>query len=69
MTPDDCRAKADQYFQRVHDAQTSNERRVYLKLARAWLEAAFVDDDAPAVMPPAPRLRLNRATAVNRRRD
>jgi hypothetical protein len=54
MTPDDCRAKADQYFKRVHDAQTSYERRVYLKLARAWLEAALVDDDAPAVMPPAP---------------
>jgi hypothetical protein len=30
-----------------HDARTSYERRVYLKLARAWLEAALVDDDAP----------------------
>jgi hypothetical protein len=60
MTPNDCRAMADQYFQRVHDAQTSYGRRVYLKLARAWLEAAFVDDDAPPVMPPAPRLRPNR---------
>ena len=60
MTPNDCRAMADQYFQRVHDAQTSYGRRVYLKLARAWLEAVFVDDDAAPVMPQAPRLRLNR---------
>ena len=29
MTPKDCRAKADQYFQWVQDAQTSYERRVY----------------------------------------
>jgi hypothetical protein len=31
---------------------------VYLKLARAWLEAVLVDDDAPPVMPSARRLRL-----------
>jgi hypothetical protein len=61
MTPKDCRAKADQYFQLVHDAQTSYERRVYLKLARAWLEAALVDDDATPAMPPASRLQLNKA--------
>jgi hypothetical protein len=56
MTPEDCRAKADQYFQLVHDAQTSDERRVYLKLARAWLEAALSEDDGAPAMPPAPRL-------------
>jgi hypothetical protein len=58
MTPQDCRAKADQYFQWVNDAQTIDERRVYLKLARAWLEAALAEDHAvPApAMPPAPRL-------------
>ena len=61
MTPKDCRAKADQYFQRVHEAQTSYERGVYLKLARAWLEAALVDEDAPPAMPPASRLQLNKA--------
>jgi hypothetical protein len=58
MTPKDCRAKADQYFQWVQDAQTSYERHIYLKLARAWLEAALVDEDAPPVMPSAPRLQL-----------
>jgi hypothetical protein len=58
MTPKDCRAKADQYFQWVHNAQTSDERRVYLKLARAWLEAALAEDDdaPPPALPPAPRL-------------
>jgi hypothetical protein len=58
MNPKDCRAMADQCFQWVHDAQTVDERRVYLKLARAWFEAALAEDDAaPApVMPPAPRL-------------
>ena len=61
MTPKDCRAKADQYFQWVQDAQTSYERRVYLNLARAWLEAALFNDDAPPAMPPAPRLQFNKA--------
>jgi hypothetical protein len=58
MTSKDCRAKADHYFRWVRDAQTSYERQIYLKLARAWLEAALVDEDAPPVMPPAPRLQL-----------
>jgi hypothetical protein len=58
MTPKECHAKADQYLEWVHNAQTSDERRVYLKLARAWFEAALAeDDDAPApALPPAPRL-------------
>ena len=58
MTRKDYRARADQYFEWVHNAKTSYERRVYLKLARAWLQAALAEDDAaPApVMPPAPRL-------------
>jgi hypothetical protein len=60
MTPKDCRAKADKFFEWVQGAQTSYERRVYLKLARAWLEAALVDEDAPPVMPPAPRLQFNK---------
>jgi hypothetical protein len=66
MTPKECRAKADQYFQWVHNAQTSDERRVYLKLARAWLEAALAeDDDAPTpALPPAPR--LPRVTSARR---
>ena len=61
MTPKDCRAKADQYFERVHEAQTDYERSVYLKLARAWLEAALFNDDAPPVLPLAPRLQFNKA--------
>jgi hypothetical protein len=60
MTPKDCRAKAHQYFERVHEAQTDYERSVYLKLARAWLEAALFNDDAPPAMPPAPVLQVNR---------
>jgi hypothetical protein len=58
MTPKDCRAKADQYFEWVRNAKTDYERRVYLRLARAWVEAALVDDEAPPVMPSAPRLQL-----------
>jgi hypothetical protein len=58
MTPKDCRAKADQYFERVQEAQTDYERSVYLKLARAWLEAALFNADVPPAMPPAPRLQL-----------
>ena len=58
MTPEDCRANADQYVEWVHNVKTDYERSVYLKLARAWLEAALVDDDAPPVMPSARRLRL-----------
>ena len=45
MTPKDCRAKADQYFQWVQDTRPSMAR-VYLKLARAWLEAALFNEDA-----------------------
>jgi hypothetical protein len=56
VTPKDCRAMADQYFEWVHNAKTSYERRVYLKLARAWLEAALAEDDAAPAMPPAPRM-------------
>lgn len=56
MTPKDYRAMTDQCFQWVHDAQTVDERRAYLKLARAWLEAALAEDDAPPAMPPASRL-------------
>ena len=56
MTPKDYRAMADQCFHWVHDARTIDERRAYLKLARAWLQAALDQEDAPPAMPPAPRL-------------
>jgi hypothetical protein len=61
MAAKDCRAMADQYVEWVRNAKTSYERRVYLKLARGWLEAALAEDDAVPAMPPAPRLQLNRA--------
>jgi hypothetical protein len=61
MGPKDCRAMADQCFQWVHEAQTINERRAYLKLAHVWLEAASVEGDASPALPPAPRLQLIRA--------
>jgi hypothetical protein len=50
MTPKDCRAMADQYSERAHNAKTSSERRVYLKLARAWLEAALAEGDAAPLL-------------------
>jgi hypothetical protein len=56
VTHKDCRAMADQYFAWVHNATTSYERRVYLKLARAWFEAALAEDDAAPAMPAAPRM-------------
>lgn len=56
MNLKDCRAIADQRFVWLHNAEISCERRVYLKLARAWLE-----DDVAPVMLPASRLQLNKA--------
>jgi hypothetical protein len=56
MTPKDYRAMADQCFRWVHEAKTIHERRAYLKLGRAWLEAAFAEEDPPPAMPPASRL-------------
>ena len=56
MTPKDYRAMADQCFRWVHEAKTIDERRAYLKLGRAWLEAAFSEDDPPPNRPPASRL-------------
>jgi hypothetical protein len=69
MTPEDCRAKVDQYFQRVHGAQTSYERGVYLKLAQAWLEAALVNDAVRPAMPPAPRLQLAKLSGSERQME
>jgi hypothetical protein len=56
MTPKDYRAMADQCFPWVHEAKIIDERRAYLKLARAWLEAAFAQEDPPPATPPASRL-------------
>ena len=56
MTPKDYRAMADQCFRWVREAETIDERRAYLKLARAWLEAAFAQEDPPPAMPLASRL-------------
>ena len=56
MTPKDYRAMADQCLHWMHDAHTIDERRAYLKLARAWLQAALDEGDAIPAMPPASRL-------------
>jgi hypothetical protein len=56
MSPEDYRAMADRCFHWVHEAKTVDERRAYLKLGRAWLEAAFAVEDPPPAMPPASRL-------------
>jgi hypothetical protein len=53
MTPKDYRAMADRCFQWVHEAKTIDERRAYLKLARAWLKAARGQDDPLQDTPPA----------------
>jgi hypothetical protein len=60
LTPADCRVKADHYLRLLHDAKTVDERQLYLKLARAWLDAALTEDDAPPAMPTTPRLELKR---------
>ena len=56
MTPKDYRAMADQCFQWVHEAKTVDERRAFLKLERAWLQAALDQDEPPPAMPAASRL-------------
>lgn len=51
MTPEDYRAIADQCFRWMHDEQTADERKTYLNIARAWLDAASAEEDEPPAMP------------------
>jgi hypothetical protein len=43
VTPHAYCAMADECFKWVHDAQSVEQRTAYLKLGRAWLEAALVE--------------------------
>jgi hypothetical protein len=52
----DYRAQADRYLQWVRETDNIDERRVYLKLARTYLDTAFANNGTPPSLPPAPRL-------------
>lgn len=52
----DYRAQADRHLQWVRETDNSDERRVYLKLARTYLDAALTKEGIPPNLPPAPRL-------------
>ena len=52
----DYRAQADHYLQWVRDADDPNERRLYLSMARTFLDSALAKDETPPRLPPAPRL-------------
>jgi hypothetical protein len=51
----DYRAQADHYLQWVHETENADERRLYLQLARTFLDTALAEDSAPPRLPPAPR--------------
>jgi hypothetical protein len=51
------RELADKCFQSAREAQTADERMMYLTLAQTWLEEVSRRDGAmPVRLPPAPRL-------------
>ncbi len=54
---------ADECLRSAREAQTKEERQLYLNLAREWLEfASRQDAEAPSVrLPPAPRLKKSSA--------
>ena len=64
MSPDDCRAMADECFKWVHSARSIDERGAYLKLAHVWLEAALAEEPSPTTMPSASRLQMTRPREV-----
>jgi hypothetical protein len=54
---DDYRELADKCFLSAREAQTEDERMMYLTLAQTWLEeASRRDGTTPVRLPPAPRL-------------
>ncbi len=55
---DEYRAIVDRCLRSAREAQTTEERLMYLSQALVWLEAALRQDHAPPVrLPPAPRLK------------
>jgi hypothetical protein len=52
----DYRAQADRYLQWVRETTNINERRVYLRLARTYLDTALTKEGTPPSLPPAPLL-------------
>ena len=57
--PDEYRTMADECLRSAREAQTKEERLLYLNLARVWLEFASRQDAeaSPARLPPAPGLK------------
>ena len=66
MTPKDYRPMADQCFQWVHEAKTIDERRAYLKLGRAWLEADLPKTTLRQICHPLRDCRLSKRSAKTR---
>jgi hypothetical protein len=55
--PDEYRVMAGECFEWAREAQTEDERLVYLTLAQTWLEEAARHDGASQIrLPPTPRL-------------
>jgi hypothetical protein len=59
MPPDEYRTMADECLRSAREAQTKEERLMYLNLAQVWLERASAQDAeaSSARLPSAPRLR------------
>ena len=57
--PDEYRTMADECLRSAREAQTKEERLMYLYMALMWLERASRQDaETPSVrLPPAPRLK------------
>ena len=60
MTPEDYRAAADPCFRGMHDAQTADERKKCMNIARAWLDAASAEEGERLTRPLTHRLRVIR---------
>ncbi len=61
--PDEYRTMAEECLRSAREAQTNEERQLYLNLARVWLEfASRQDAEAPSSrLPPSPRLKWSSA--------
>jgi hypothetical protein len=66
--PDEYRVMAGECFQWAREAQTEDERLVYLTLAQTWLEEAVRQDGASQIrLPPTPVFRRSTATFLTKR--